>query len=73
MPFMDKASQEIERILLPDVQHAPDPNIGLYGEMAPLDQPVFIGKRSRDRTKSGAGGSPLNALNPTPLQMHSVI
>lgn len=47
MPFMDKASREIENILLPDVRHAPDPNIGLYGDLSDLDQPVFSGKEAQ--------------------------
>ena len=47
MPFMDKASREIENILLPDVRHAPDPNIGLYGEFSDLDQPIFSGKEAQ--------------------------
>lgn len=66
MPFMDKASQEIERILLPDVQHAPDPNIGLYGEVAPLDQPVFIGKEAEIAQNLGQVAAPSTPSIPTP-------
>ncbi|HUH58559.1 MAG TPA: SPOR domain-containing protein [Candidimonas sp.] len=32
MPFMDKASRDPAKTLLPDVRDAPDPNIGLYGK-----------------------------------------
>lgn len=35
MPFVDKASRDPARVLLPDVRDAPDPNIGLYGENRP--------------------------------------
>lgn len=34
MPFVDKASRDPARTLLPDVRNAPDPNIGLYGKSA---------------------------------------
>src|SRR5690625_805869 len=34
MPFVDRASREAPRTLLPDVRDAPDPNIGLYGKSA---------------------------------------
>lgn len=34
MPFVDKASRDPARTLLPDVRDAPDPNIGLYGKSA---------------------------------------
>ena len=34
MPFVDKASRDPARTLLPDVRNAPDPNIGLYGKNA---------------------------------------
>jgi cell division protein FtsN len=32
MPFVDKASRDPAKTLLPDVRDAPDPNIGLYGK-----------------------------------------
>ncbi len=32
MPFVDKASRDPAKILLPDVRDAPDPNLGLYGK-----------------------------------------
>lgn len=32
MPFADKASRSAPQTLLPDVNNAPDPNIGLYGK-----------------------------------------
>lgn len=32
MPFVDKASRDPAKTLLPDVRNAPDPNIGLYGK-----------------------------------------
>ncbi|NYT64372.1 SPOR domain-containing protein [Alcaligenaceae bacterium] len=35
MPFMDKASRDPAKVLLPDVRDAPDPNIGLSGTPAP--------------------------------------
>src|SRR5690606_37473112 len=35
MPFVDKASRDPAKTLLPDVRDAPDPNIGLYGSAAP--------------------------------------
>lgn len=35
MPFVDKASRDPAKILLPNVRHAPDPNIGLYGPDGP--------------------------------------
>lgn len=35
MPFVDKASRDPAKTLLPDVRDAPDPNIGLYGSGAP--------------------------------------
>src|SRR5690554_5561262 len=34
MPFVDKASRDPARTLLPDVRNAPDPNLGLYGKNA---------------------------------------
>lgn len=34
MPFMDKASRDPAKVLLPDVRDAPDPNIGLAGNIA---------------------------------------
>lgn len=37
MPFVDKASRDPARTLLPDVRDAPDPNIGLYGKNALSD------------------------------------
>lgn len=37
MPFVDKASRDPARTLLPDVRNAPDPNIGLYGKSATPD------------------------------------
>lgn len=37
MPFVDKASRDPARTLLPDVRNAPDPNIGLYGKNALSD------------------------------------
>ncbi len=36
MPFMDKASRDPAKVLLPDVRDAPDPNIGLRNS-TPLD------------------------------------
>jgi cell division protein FtsN len=35
MPFVDKASRDPAKTLLPDVRQAPDPNIGLYGKGGP--------------------------------------
>lgn len=35
MPFVDKASRDPAKTLLPDVRDAPDPNIGLYGRNGP--------------------------------------
>lgn len=35
MPFVDKASRDPAKTLLPDVRDAPDPNIGLYGKNGP--------------------------------------
>ncbi|NYT58559.1 SPOR domain-containing protein [Alcaligenaceae bacterium] len=32
MPFVDKASRDPAKTLLPDVRNAPDPNLGLYGK-----------------------------------------
>lgn len=32
MPFVDKASRDPAKTLLPDVRDAPDPNLGLYGK-----------------------------------------
>lgn len=37
MPFVDRASRDPARTLLPDVRDAPDPNIGLYGKSARPD------------------------------------
>lgn len=47
MPFMDKASRDIENILLPDVRHAPDPNLGLYGSSSLTESPLFEGKEAQ--------------------------
>lgn len=58
MPFMDKASRDLEQILLPDVRHAPDPNIGLYGSAAALDGPLFGGKEAQVAEQFGALRSP---------------
>ena len=54
MPFMDKASRDREQILLPDVSHAPDPNIGLYGNATALDGPLFGGKEAQVAEQFGA-------------------
>jgi cell division protein FtsN len=35
MPFIDKATRDPAKTLLPDVRDAPDPNIGLYGQNSP--------------------------------------
>ncbi|MFW7340603.1 SPOR domain-containing protein [Pollutimonas sp. H1-120] len=35
MPFVDKASRDPAKTLLPDVRQAPDPNLGLYGKDGP--------------------------------------
>ncbi|HEX7387159.1 MAG TPA: SPOR domain-containing protein [Castellaniella sp.] len=55
MPFKDKASRSIPSTLLPDVGHAPDPNIALYGENGPA------GTRS-----AAQGGSTNNPPAPAP-------
>uniref|UniRef100_UPI0033413F25 SPOR domain-containing protein n=1 Tax=Castellaniella defragrans TaxID=75697 RepID=UPI0033413F25 len=55
MPFMDKASRSTPSTLLPDVQNAPDPNIGLYGKDGPA------GTRSIEQ-----GGSTNNPPAPAP-------
>ena len=60
MPFMDKASREIENILLPDVRHAPDPNIGLYGGSVG-EAPVFSGKEAQWAQELG------NVITPPPV------
>ncbi|MBB5216496.1 SPOR domain-containing protein [Parapusillimonas granuli] len=52
MPFVDKASRDPAKTLLPDVRDAPDPNIGLYGSGAPAG--------------SAAGGSPVTPPAPLP-------
>jgi len=36
MPFADKASRTPPQTLLPDVRHAPDPNLGLAGNSTPM-------------------------------------
>ncbi|SHH71437.1 SPOR domain-containing protein [Pollutimonas bauzanensis] len=35
MPFVDKASRDPAKTLLPELRDAPDPNIGLYGKNGP--------------------------------------
>ncbi|MGB3288791.1 MAG: SPOR domain-containing protein [Burkholderiaceae bacterium] len=40
MPFVDKASRDPAKTLLPDVRQAPDPNIGLYGKNGPAGLPA---------------------------------
>ncbi|NYT61546.1 SPOR domain-containing protein [Alcaligenaceae bacterium] len=35
MPFVDKASRDPAKTLLPSVRDAPDPNLGLYGKNGP--------------------------------------
>lgn len=52
MPFVDKASRDPAKTLLPDVRDAPDPNIGLYGSSAPAG--------------SGAGGPTITTPSPLP-------
>ena len=52
MPFMDKASRQAESILLPDLRHAPDPNIGLYGKSS--EAPVFSGKEAQIAQELGS-------------------
>ncbi len=39
MPFVDKATRDPAKTLLPDVRDAPDPNIGLYGQNSPGGMP----------------------------------
>lgn len=58
MPFMDKASREIEQILLPDVRHAPDPNRGLYGSTPAPEGPLFGGKEAQIAEQLGALRAP---------------
>lgn len=55
MPFKDRASRSTPSTLLPDVGHAPDPNIALYGADGPA------GTRS-----AAQGGSSLNPPAPAP-------
>ncbi|CAM5205571.1 Cell division protein FtsN OS=Castellaniella defragrans OX=75697 GN=HNR28_002191 PE=4 SV=1 [Castellaniella defragrans] len=55
MPFKDKASRSTPSTLLPDVGHAPDPNIALYGADGPA------GTRSQ-----ALGGSSVNPPAPAP-------
>lgn len=55
MPFKDKASRSTPSTLLPDVPHAPDPNIALYGQDGPA------GTRS-----AAEGGSTNNPPAPAP-------
>lgn len=51
MPFMDKASRDPAKVLLPDVRDAPDPNIGLAGVPAPgTTGPVPFGSGPNDGT-----------------------
>lgn len=52
MPFMDKASRQAESILLPDLRHAPDPNMGLYGKSS--EAPVFSGKEAQIAQELGS-------------------
>lgn len=51
MPFMDKASRDAAKVLLPDVRDAPDPNIGLHST-APLaaSSPAPFGAGPTDGT-----------------------
>ncbi|MEZ2719890.1 SPOR domain-containing protein [Paenalcaligenes hominis] len=67
MPFMDKASREIEQILLPDVRHAPDPNIGLYGSAPALEGPLFGGKEAQIAEQLGSLRAPATPAPTTPL------
>ncbi|GGE72415.1 MAG TPA: SPOR domain-containing protein [Paenalcaligenes hominis] len=66
MPFMDKASREIEQILLPDVQHAPDPNRGLYGSAPALEGPLFGGKEAQIAEQLGPLRAPTVPAPTTP-------
>lgn len=47
IPFMDKASQEVEDLLSPNMPQTSDPNLGLYGESLSSDQPVFSGQEAQ--------------------------
>lgn len=69
MPFMDKASRDIEQILLPDVRHAPDPNMGLYGNVTALDGPLFGGKEAQVAEQLGALRPP---SQPAPVSRDSL-
>lgn len=40
MPFVDKASRDPAKVLLPDVRDAPDPNLGLYGQSGGAGSPA---------------------------------
>lgn len=50
MPFMDKASRDTAKVLLPDVRDAPDPNIGLRNTPPLGSSPTPFGAGPTDGT-----------------------
>lgn len=65
IPFMDKASQEVEDLLSADTPQGTDPNLGLYGESFSTDQPVFSGQEALIAKDFGKLVTPLPELKPT--------
>jgi len=55
MPFADKASRTRPQTLLPDVRHAPDPNVGLAGGNRGAGSVSVSGSGFSDMTVPGAG------------------
>lgn len=58
MPFVDRASREPTKTLLPDLRDAPDPNVSLYGKDGPAGT-VSSGQNT-------AGATPLYSTAPLP-------
>ena len=66
IPFMDKASQEVEDLLSADTSQTADPNLGLYGDAFSLEPPVFSGKEAEIAKSFGNLSSPSINIETTP-------
>jgi len=60
MPFADKASRTPPQTLLPDVRHAPDPNLGLAGNSTPMPATAPAGPPARPSVQ------PMTSITPVP-------
>lgn len=63
IPFMDKASQEVDDFLSPNMPQS-DPNLGLYGESFSADQPIFSGQEAQIAKDFGQLITPLPDVKP---------